>query len=80
MAILVRGVIPQKFPIAAHCSPLLHGNFIQGEGNSAKVLPLQPLAAHSYMAILVRGVIPQKFPIAAHCSPLLHGNFIQGGG
>ena len=40
--------------IAAHCSPLLHGNFSQGV-NSWKVLPLQPIAAHSYMAISVGG-------------------------
>ena len=39
-------------------------------GNSRKVLPLQPIAAHSYMAILVVGgnsrkVLPLQ-PIAAH--------------
>ena len=64
-------------PIAAHCSPLLHENFSQ-EGNSSKVLPLQPFASHSYKAISVRGLIPENPPIAAHCSPL-HGNFSQGG-
>ena len=57
----------KSLPIAAHCSPLLHGNFSQG-GNSLKILPLQPIAAHSYMAISVRGVIPQK---SSHCSPTL---------
>ena len=68
-------------PILAHCSPLLHGNFCQGGGggNSSKVLPLQPIAAHSYMAFLVRGVIPEK---CSHCSPLqptLSWQFQSGG-
>ena len=43
--------------------------------NSSKVLPLQPIAACSYMAILVTGVFPQN---SCHCSPFLHDNFIQG--
>ena len=66
-------------PIAAHCSPPLHGNFCQG-GNSSKVLPLQPIAAHSYMAILVRKVIPER---SSHCRPLqptLAWQFQSGGG
>ena len=59
-------VIPEK---SSHCSrlqPTLTWKFLSG-GNSSKVLPLQPIAAHSYMAILVRGVIPEK---SSHCSPL----------
>ena len=52
--VLVRGYLLKKPPIAAHCTPLLLGNFSQG-GNSSKVLPLQPIAAHYYMAISVRG-------------------------
>ena len=74
-----QGVFPEKSSIAAHCSPLLHGNFSQW-GNSWKVLPLQPIAAHSYMAISVRGVIPEK---SSHCSPLqpnLTWQFQSGGG
>ena len=53
-----------------------------GGGNSSKVLPLQLIAALSYMAILFRGggKFPKSPPIAAHCSPLLDGNFSQGGG
>ena len=43
------------------------------------MLPLQPIAAHSYVAVLVRGKVLKIPPIAAHCSPLLHGNFSQGG-
>ena len=55
---------------SSHCSPLLHGKFSQ-RNNSSKLLPLQPIAAHSYMAILVRGggnfskALPLQ-PIAAH--------------
>ena len=59
--------------------PLLHGNFSHGWGNSWKVLPLQLIAAHSYMAISVRGVIPEK---SSHCSPLppaLTWQFQSGG-
>ena len=65
------GLFLKRPLIAAHCSPLLYGNFSQGGGgNSWKVLPLQPIAAHSYMAILVRGgnswkVLPLQ-PIAAY--------------
>ena len=70
------GVIPEK---SSHCSPLqptLTWQFQSG-GNSLKVLPLQPTAAHSYMEISVMGgLIPEK---SSHCSPLLHGNFSQGG-
>ena len=68
------GVIPEK---SSHCSqlqPTLTWQFQSG-GNSWKVLPLQPIAAHSYLAISVMGVIPEK---SSHCSPLLHGNFSQG--
>ena len=39
--------------MAAPCSSLLHGNLVR-EGNSSKVLPLQPIPAHSYMARLFR--------------------------
>ena len=47
---------------AARRSALLYDSFSQ-EDNSWKILPLQTIAAHSYMAILVRGgggVIPLK--------------------
>ena len=89
MAISVRGLLLKRPLIAAHCSPLLYGNFSQGViseksshcsalqptptwqfqsvGNSWKVLPLQPIVAHSYMAISVRGVFSEK---SSHCNPL----------
>ena len=61
-------VVLEKF---SHCIPLQPTPpwKFQSGGNS-KVVPLQPIAAHSYMAILVRwrGVIPQKY---SHCSPTL---------
>ena len=44
--------------------------------NSWKVIPLQPIAAHSYMAISVMGGVNPE--TSSHCSPLLHGNFSQG--
>ena len=68
-------------PNLSHCSPLqptLTWQFQSG-GISWKVLPLQPIAAHSYMAFLVRGVIPEK---SSHCSPLqptLTWQFQSGG-
>ena len=64
-----QGVIPQKSSHFSPLQPTLKWQFQSGGGgNSWKVLPLQPIAAHSYMAILVRGgVIPQK---SSHCSPL----------
>ena len=66
------GLLLKSPPIAAHCSPLLHGNFSQG-GNSWKVLPLQPIAAHSYMAISVRGVNSWKvLPLQPIAAQLLH--------
>ena len=63
----MRGVIPEK---SLYCSPLqptLTWQFQSGV-NSWKVLPLQLIAAHSYLAISVRGVIPEK---SSHCSPTL---------
>ena len=70
MAISVTGVVPEK---SSHCSPLqptLTWQFQSGGCNSWKVLPLQPIAAHSNMAISVRGVNSWKVlplqPIAAH--------------
>ena len=68
------GVIPQISQKSSHCSPMqttLTLQFIVREGYSLKVLPLQPIAAHSYMANLVReGDNSSKFlplqPIAAH--------------
>ena len=65
MAILVGGGFLKSLPIAAHCSPLLHGDFSQ-ESNSSKVLTLQPIVAHSYKAISVRGLTPEK---SSHCIP-----------
>ena len=65
MTNLVRGLIPQKFPIAAHCSPLLNGNFSQGGGNSSKLT----IAAHFTPRLhgnFSQGVIFQSSPIAAH--------------
>ena len=68
MAILVRG----KFPKSSHCKPLqptLTWQFYSGVVYSSKVLPLQPISAHSYMANFFRGnsskVIPLQ-PTAAH--------------
>ena len=61
-----QGVISEN---SSHCralQPTPTWQFQSG-GNSWKVLPLQPIAAHSYMAISVRGVIHEK---SSHCSPL----------
>ena len=71
------GVIPEK---SSHCSPLqptLTWQFLSGS-ISSKNLPLQPIAAHSYMAISVKGQFLKSTPFAINCSPLLHGNFSQG--
>ena len=52
------GVLLKSPPIAAHCSPHLHGNFSRGGGgggNSSKVLPLQP---NSYIILPPLSKIP----------------------
>ena len=73
-----QGVIFEK---SSDFSPLqlsLRWHFQSG-CNSWKVLPLQSIAAHSYMTISVTlVVIPESPPIAALCSPFLHGNISQG--
>ena len=54
-AIFVSAVIPQK---SSHCSSLQPAPscaILFREGISSKVLPLQPIAAHSYVAIIVSG-------------------------
>ena len=76
MAVSVGGWWFLKYPPnAAHCGPLLHGNFSQGviPENSSRCSPLQPTLTWQFQSW---GVIPEK---SSHCSPLLHGNFSHGG-
>ena len=47
-------------------------------GNSSKILPLQPIAVHSYMVILVRGL--SNSSESFYWSPTLHGSLSHGGG
>ena len=66
---------PHSYTILPHLAARLLNLFTPselqsggGRGNSSKVLPLLPIAAHSYMAISVMGgVNPEK---SSHCSPL----------
>ena len=53
-------------PIAAHCSPLLHGNFSQGVilEKFSHCSPLQPTLTCQFQSV---GIIPEK---SSHCSPL----------
>ena len=74
MAISVSlGVIPENPPIAALCSPLLHGNLSQG-----LIFKIPPIAAHCSSlldGIFSQGVIHWK---SSHCSPLLQDCFSEG--
>ena len=66
MAISVMvGQILKSPPIAAHCSPLLYGNFSQGviPEKSSHCNPLQPTLTWQFQS----GVIHEK---SSHCSPL----------
>ena len=67
------GLFLKSPPIAAHCSPLLHGNFSQRvvPQMSPHFSPLQPTLTWRFFS----GVILQK---SSHCSPLFNSNSSQG--
>ena len=65
MAVLIRGVIRQRFFRFSTLRRTLNWQLCLG-GKSSEPLPLQPIPADSNVAIFVR-VIPQN---SSHCSPL----------
>ena len=71
MAVLAMGgYFLKNPPNTAHCCPTSMAILVRGEGTSSKILPMQPIAAHTYMAVSYRGGNSSKFlplqPTIAH--------------